>query len=505
MLNTKTRKCEVPRSSALIAMLLSIGAVTSGCAITAEPFSNDQNVRFGSDKLSRTTQNQEPISGSVGLYEAMARALKYNLDTKVEIAEAALKLRDVKLANFAMLPKLVSEAGYAGRSKADASNASTRDDDIFTSDLTFSWNILDFGLSYVRAKQTADKALIQNEMKRKIVNRTIEDVRTAYWRAVSYERLVNRMRALKGRVNKALRDTRALSASSEASPLIALTYERELIEVQREIQTIEGELRVAKSQLAALMNVKPGTQFTLAIPARRNTKLGLPDDREALYKIAAANRPEMREIAYQLRINQSEVRAALLELLPSFNLYAGLNYDSNQFIQTNEWVSWGSQVSWNLLRLTSMPTVMDRNKTQAMVLDQRALSIAMAVMTQVDISILRHKHLRKSFNTASALSNVQHRILKQVHTETQTAVATEQVLIREEINTLIADAKLDMVYADLQNAYANIYASLGIDPYPIGLNLADPVDRVAAQLLQMWTESGTAPNLIVASAEIKQE
>ena len=45
-------------------------------------------------------------------------------------------------------------------------------------------------------------------MKRKIVNRIIEDVRTAYWRAVSYERLVGRMRALEGRVQRALSETR---------------------------------------------------------------------------------------------------------------------------------------------------------------------------------------------------------------------------------------------------------------------------------------------------------
>lgn len=109
-----------------------------------------------------------------------------------------------------MLPKLVAGSGYAGRDEADISAPSTRDRDILTADLTFSWNILDFGLSYVRAKQYADKYNIQVEMKRKIVNRIVEDVRTAYWRAVSYERLVNRMHALEGRVRGAARHTRAV-------------------------------------------------------------------------------------------------------------------------------------------------------------------------------------------------------------------------------------------------------------------------------------------------------
>jgi hypothetical protein len=190
-----------------------------------------------------------------------------------------------------------------------------------------------------------------------------------------------------------------------------------------------------------------------------------------------------------------------LELLPSFNLYAGGNYDSNKFIETNEWVSYGAQVSWNLLRLVTLPAVKNRAKASEEMLDRRALSVAMAVMTQVNISRIRHAHLQKSFRTASSLSNVQHRILNQVRAETQADKTSQQLLIREEMNTLLSDAKLDMVYADLQNAYANVYASLGINPFPQGLDLTQPVEVVATQLRDMWTERGNAPKLQVATAE----
>ena len=99
------------------------------------------------------------------------------------------------------------------------------------------------------------------------------------------------------------------------------------------------------------------------------------------------------------------------------------------------------------------------------------LSVAMAVMTQVNISRVRHAHLQKSYSTASSLSNVQHRILRQVRAETQADKTSQQLLIREEMNTLLSDAKADMAYADLQNAYANVYASLGINPVPAGSGL----------------------------------
>ena len=64
-------------------------------------------------------------------------------------------------------------------------------------------------------------------------------------------------------------------------------------------------------------------------------------------------------------------------------------------------------------------------------LDRRALSVAMAVMTQVSISRVRHAHLQKSFGTASSLSNVQHRILRQVRAETEADKTSQQLLIRE--------------------------------------------------------------------------
>lgn len=489
------------KSRGKLAVAIAMTIAVSGCVVAPKELSDADNLAFGSDKLARADANQQPINGSLDLYQAMARALKYNLDVQVEVMEAALRLRDIDLANYATLPNLVASSGYAGRNDADDTTPSTRDPNILTSDLTFSWNILDFGLSYVRAKQASDRALIQVEAKRKIVNRVVEDVRTAYWRAVSYDRLVNHMRGLEGRVQQALRETRSLSASGETSPLIALTYERELIEVKREIETLENELSLAKNQLAALINVRPGTPFKLVAPKRANIKLNLPNDPGQLYLIAAANRPEMREVNYEIRVNEKEVRAALLQLLPSFNLYAGLNYDSNEFIAQNEWVSYGAKVSWNLLRLATLPALKARNAASEEMLDKRALSVAMAVMTQVNVSRVRHANLRKSYGTAAALSNVQHRILRQVRAETQADKTSQQLLIREEMNTLLADAKADMVYADLQNAYANVYASLGINPFPTGIDLSQPVDVVARQLRDMWTERGNAPKLQVASAE----
>jgi hypothetical protein len=153
------------------------------------------------------------------------------------------------------------------------------------------------------------------------------------------------------------------------------------------------------------------------------------------------------------------------------------------------------------MKLASLPAVTDKIDAQKEVLDARALSVAMAIMTQVHISRVRYAHLNKSYGTASALSNVSHRILKQVRDETTAQRTSEQILIREEMNALLADAKLDMAYADLQNAYANIYASLGVDPFPKGLSTRSSVDEIAVQLRTMWTDTGGPAKIEIAAAK----
>ncbi|MGB7204712.1 MAG: hypothetical protein WBD37_04495, partial [Anderseniella sp.] len=90
----------------------------------------------------------------------------------------------------------------------------------------------------------------------------------AYWRAASAERLVNRFQKLEGRVQRALKNSHRLAGSGQTSPLTALTYERELVDIKKQINTLLLELRSSKMHLAALMNVAPGSNFSLVVPKR---------------------------------------------------------------------------------------------------------------------------------------------------------------------------------------------------------------------------------------------
>ncbi len=459
------------------------------------------------DRLVRVTALQEPVTAPISLYEAMARAIKYNLDFRVEIMEKAVRSRRLDLARYEMLPSLVANSDYSGRSNytggisrlivgdrrlgAQSLNSSSSQElDIFRQDLKFSWNVLDFGLSYIRAKQAADEVLIAEETKRRVINRLIEDVRTAYWRTVSSERLLARLRRLEGRVRRVIADSRALSEDQKGPLVTALTFERELVEIKREIQTLEGQLNVSRSQIAALMNIKPGSRFRLSGQGHgvRAPKLGM--SYPELVTTALNNRPEFREVLYRMRINQRDADAALIELLPGLQVFAGGNFDSNDFLFNQNWLSWGAKASWNLIKVFQYPKRRALVGAQQDLLDERSLALTMAIMTQVHVSRVRYLHSGKLFSTAAEYRRVQNRLIKQLRIEADANRVSEQTLLREEMNTLVAEVRYDIAFADLQNAYANIFASIGLDPYHGHISNEMPVKELAHALRHVWIERG---------------
>lgn len=486
-------------------MLSALALSVSACTVTPKPLTTGSLTKFASNSLARVTAGQQPVTNAITLYEAMARALKYNLDFHVELYNEALASRQADLARLDTLPNLVASASYTGRSN-DSGNLGSSvfpDREKFQDDIALSWNILDFGLSKVRAEQAADEVLVAREQRRKIINRVIEDVRTAYWRAVSADRLVVGLRRLEGRTKRAMTNAEALQKDGQTSPLTSLTYQRELVEIQQRIQRLQKDLSLAKMQLAALMNIRPGEHFTLAQPARRATSTDLVMTGEEMVFAALENRPEIRDIQYKLRINSKEARKAFLQMLPSANLFATANFDSDNYLYNSNWVGWGAKATWNLLSVFKYPAQKRAIEAKDTVLDQRALAITMAIMTQVHVSRVRYRHSKKLYLTAAKHLKVQKSIVQQIRASHAEEQASEQTLIREEMNTLASQVSSDIAYADLQNAYANIYASMGIDPYADDLRHSHDIQGLAASLRNVWIERGDSSGSIRAHRSAK--
>jgi outer membrane protein TolC len=478
-------------------------SILAGCSVSPDALSENELASFVAMNADTLVADQEAVSGPIGLYEAMARALKYNLDHRVEMMNATLAARAADVKSAAMLPQVVAQSGYNGRdndagsysrslpggTKSAGASTSTERETMNT-DITASWNILDFGLSYVRAKQAGDEALIAQERKRKIVNKIIEDVRTSYWRAVTAEHLLGGLQGLEHRVNHAITNSRSLAADGALSPLTALTYQRELVDIRKQIHQLELELTTAKIQLAALMNIPPGSKFSLVVPNRSATTLRLKKSSAELVETAMTHRPELREALLRERISSKEANAALLQLLPGIQVFGGVNWDSNDLLYHSNWVTWGAKASWNVMRLFSLPTLKKENEARSDLQREQALAMTMAVFTQVHAARARYFQTTAILDDSAAYLEVQRRILGQVRKQASVEAESEQALIREEMNTLLASVKYDVAHADQQNAFANVYASIGIDPYAEGVDGTESVKVLAKSLRSVWIERG---------------
>lgn len=484
-----------------------LSCVLAGCALTPQPFSANTLEAEGIERLNSYLGAQDRVEQPIGLYEAMARAIKYNLDDEVERMEQALRVRELQLARHDLLPDLVANAGYNGRdvfSGASSSQllgrrevgnqslvASTSSErEVFTSDLLLSWDVLDFGLSYVRAKQRADEVLIAAERRRKVIGRIVEDVRTAYWRAVSAERLINELAGLEGDIEEALGQSQEIFNRRKAAPLSALTYQRELLTTKEEIYNLQREMSVAKLQLAALMNLDPGQPYELAMPDRSLAEIEFDMAPEEMVSLALQNRPEVRENLYRQRINEKSATTALLEILPSLRLFGGWNYDSNDFLFNDQWTSWGARASWNVVQAFSYPAKRRSVRAQHELLEAQANALTMAVITQVHVSRTRYVLAKRQLKSMENYHTVQGKILSQIDAGFNSNRVSRQAMIRERMNQIVAEAKYDLAVADMQNAFANIHSSMGLDPYGAGVSGQEPVAELANKLEQHWENRG---------------
>lgn len=470
-----------------------LALVVSGCAVTSDPIDRSVSEQRAQSDLQQMYKGQEPLSGPLTLHEAMARAVKYNLEARLKIMEEALAKRQVDLASFDMLPRMALSAGYAGRSNVSASSSesiqtgtqslepsTSQDRSRRVADLTMVWNVLDFGVSYISAKQQGDQRLIVEERRRKVVNTIVQDVRSAYWRAVAAERLLTQIDSLMSRVEQAQENSQKMSAQRVGDPVQALGYQRSLIQATRQLEEQRKALSLAKTELATLINLPLGSELTLATP----DDYSIPElkvDMDVLEQEALASRPELREQDYQTRISSAETRKAMLRLLPGLEFSAGGHYDSNSFLVNDKWADMGVKVTWNLFNVISAPAAINVAKAGEEVAAARRQAMSIAVLAQLYVANANYRESLRQFKTSQQLSAIDGEIVGQLRNRFKSAGIGELDLIQGELNNLQADLRRDLAYADLRNAYGQIFASAGLDPLPSQLS-STQVQEIAGQL-----------------------
>ncbi len=462
-----------------------LGLMLAGCSSLSPLPIKEQAVRDRA-ALDRVTMfdQQEPITAPVSVDEAIARALKYNLDLRLKKMETAVNEQLHEVSKYDMLPNLVVGAGYTNRSnysggenapfsgeargstpsgiKAPSGTFTTSSDrQQKLASVEFSWNVLDFGVSYYRAKQRADEFLIAQERRRRVIQTLVHDVRFAFHRALAAQNLATEAETVMRQAEVAIEQSRSAESRGLIPVQTALAYQRALVDAVALLNTRRQDLDFAKAELAALMSA-PTNQFTL-VTVPEQALPPLPTNLAVLEDTALLNRPELREEDYRKRISGNETRRQLMQAFPNLSLGLGTQYDSNRFLYNNDWVESSARISWNLLRILSAPAVKKAGERQLEVDDARRQALSMAIMTQTRIAALRYGLARSDLDLAQKSLDVDNRVAAVAQAGVTSKAETELELVRATARAAVSKYQRAIAHANALAAYSRIQHSLGQD------------------------------------------
>ena len=489
--------------------------------VTPDPLTRDDLVLQGQNDTDGLFSDTDPLPEVLTLPQAIARALKYNLDHRVKMMKEALALDQMDMDRFDLLPDLVGKAGYRARSEFHASRDmsltnGTGDSDSYSyssekgtseTDLTVSWNILDFGIGYYTAKQNTDLALIATERRRKVIHNLIREVRIAYWRVVAYQ-------VLEGQIHDALELAEKELANADTlvreglEPIDALRYQKILLENISKLENIRQELSTAHITLALLINAKPGTDIRVAVPEKRNLEppkwdISLDDMEE----LAFLNNPDIREKIYESRIAVKETRKAILRTLPGIELAALHRYDSNDFLKNNRWYEWSTTLTWNVFNILSAPERIEYAETNEQVAEMQRLALRMAVLAQVHVANRQFLDALRQFQLADKSSQLDKKIAELTKKRLEGNQSIRD-FVYEQTGAIASQLRRYQTYANLEAAYGKLHATLGLDITLKTIASSDDLQETTVavdNMLSAWKNGNLARRALIDKEEVLTE
>jgi len=489
-------------------VVVSAAVFLAGCAVEPEAIDRQaMSVDLIADRAV-AQKDVEPITGSLSLEEAIARAIKYNLDHRVDLMEQAIARGELDLSRYDMLPKVLAEAGYSTRSEpwlTRSTNAVTgedlEDDPTISADQSswqisaeLSWSLLDFGASYYEAQQNADRLLIASERRRRAMHVLIMDVQTAYWRAAGAQALEGQITATVKAARAAIENARRAQQGNERKPMEHLQRMRTLLSTLRDIHQVQQELVASRVELANLINA-PVDEPLILEPAMslENTPQVLEQPMAVLERVALYNNADLKEPFYDAEIAALETRRALLDLMPDLSLNWGPQYTTDSYVINDQWNEGALSLSYNLLSLLNVDKVKGQAEAREELARMRRVAMQMTVVAQVHLAGLQARNALDRLDNAEALQGVERQIESRMVNRHLAGTISRAELVRAQTAAIVAELQRYQALAGFHSAMGRLQASLGLEPEisSIQTTSLDAIEREIGVTLDRWY-GGTA-------------
>lgn len=492
--------------------LLSV-AVLSACAVKPQPITQAEHFQRAKDDYKTLYSTYVPLTEPLTLSDAIARALKYNYNAQLAKTEETLQERQLDLAIAQMLPRIAANAGYTWRNNdnsAQSVSELTRQQSLeysfsespshATASLELSWNMLDLGVSYFQAKQQGYRTYAAVERRRKVIDDIVKSTQEAYWKAVAADRLLPRLRPLLAEADHMLDNAREVSREKLVPQLQGLDYQQNMLSVIGQLRRMQTDLNTARVQLASLINVPSDAPITFApMDLDINTAATKVDPRK-LEALGLAMRPELREEAYQEKIDQQDVYKEIVKMMPGVGVLGSLNYDGNKYLYNPHWAQLGVNATFNLLNLIEGPKAIKAAKTTVEVSRERRLALSVAVLTQVNLSYQEYLAAAEDLDIAQQINDVEQKIRVASANASRAQEESEADRVRRDLATMVAEFTYDRTIAQVHTALTNLYTSVGVDLVPPNADTQDlaTLSKRVKTAIAGW-EAGQLPDVALVS------
>ncbi|MBK67409.1 MAG: hypothetical protein CMP22_04680 [Rickettsiales bacterium] len=482
----------------LITLLWIIGMALflASCTVKPEPVSLDQQLATIERDLEAVLKSQKPVKKPLTLYQAMARAVQNNFEQRLQAYEMNIDRANIDIESLKMLPEL--NIGYTTMKRTNDPLVNFRaadnnaqvletvaydDQSKQMANLELSWNILDFGLSYARARQHADRYLLSTERRRKILQGLIQETRVAYYRAAAADKILDQTQSLIRQAKNNLDKARHIEESGLKPPHDILDYQASLLESIKDLMERRNGLIEAKLQLAHLINMPVDETYEIQFDKVELEK-NIPNfdvDLSDVKLYAFLNRPELKEELYNQRIAKSYIDQEVFNTLPGIGVSVEGNYDSNSILEHTNWLTLAAGFAGNLMKIFTLEDRMEKAELQEKLVELRREALVAAVLSQIKMSHQRYLASKQDYAFFQELGRVSQRLLKQEEARLKADTISPADLLKTKVRSLSNEAAQYFAYIDLHTQYARMVSTMGIDVIPSDYALME-TDQLAQEI-----------------------
>lgn len=396
-------------------------------------------------------------------FEIFVKAQQYAIKHEIATGERLALLPELKVNAESYhrnnLLVVTSRSVATGQVSVVPSIASRRDQ--FRTNIDGIWSLVDFGLTYFRSRIAQNESYVTLFQLQRISHNLILNATIAYWNALIYQKMVDRFTCIVEKVRSMNDSLNDMINEQRISATDALLKERKLLEIETDILYYQDLYIKAKNELAGYMGI-PSSRYFILEDISFEPVVFPTFDIECLEEQGLQNRPELHEKDLVERIKLEEARSVIVEMVPDFKIDGAHHTYNNPFFRYNLWWDIAYSVTWDLLSLPSKFAFFRSKKHEVEKAKLERISMAIGVLTQVNLAYCRYLQTIKDFDPAARLASVGERIHLAKLKEIALGMSSGYDLLKYEMEAFLDEVEWWAAYADVQIALEEIANSVGL-------------------------------------------